>query len=28
VTTAPLTAGTHRFLCLIHPWMRSTVTAN
>jgi plastocyanin len=28
VTTAPLAAGTHRFLCLIHPWMRSTVTAN
>ena len=27
VTTAPLAAGTHRFLCLIHPWMRSTVTA-
>ncbi len=26
VTTAPLPAGTHRFLCLIHPWMRSTVT--
>ena len=28
VTTAPLTAGTHRFLCLIHPWMRSTVTVD
>jgi plastocyanin len=28
VSTAPLTAGTHRFLCLIHPWMRTTVTAN
>jgi plastocyanin len=28
VTTAPLAAGTHRFLCLIHPWMRATVTAN
>jgi plastocyanin len=27
VTTAPLAAGTHRFLCLIHPWMRTTVTA-
>ena len=27
VTTAPLAAGTHRFLCLIHPWMTSTVTA-
>src|SRR5262245_9476996 len=26
VTTAPLSAGTHRFLCLIHPWMRTTVT--
>jgi plastocyanin len=28
VTTPPLAAGTHRFLCLIHPWMRATVTAN
>ena len=28
VTTAPLAAGTHRFLCLIHPWMRATVNAN
>ena len=28
VTTEPLAAGTHRFLCLIHPWMRTTVTAN
>ena len=27
VTTPPLAAGTHRFLCLIHPWMTSTVTA-
>ena len=27
VTTAPLTAGTQRFMCLIHPWMTSTVTA-
>lgn len=26
LTTAPLASGTHRFLCLIHPWMRSTVT--
>jgi plastocyanin len=26
VTTAPLAAGTHKFLCLIHPWMRATVT--
>ena len=24
VTTGPLAAGTHRFMCLIHPWMRST----
>ena len=23
---APLAAGTHRFECLIHPWMRTTVT--
>ena len=23
---APLSSGTHRFQCLIHPWMRSTVT--
>ena len=28
VTTDPLPAGTHKFLCLIHPWMRATVTAN
>ena len=27
VTTAPLAAGTHRFICLIHPWMQSTVIA-
>ena len=26
-TTGPLAAGTHRFLCLIHPWMTATVTA-
>ena len=26
VTTGALGAGTHKFLCLIHPWMRSTVT--
>ena len=26
-TTAPLAAGTHLFICLIHPWMKSTVTA-
>jgi plastocyanin len=25
VETAPLSPGTHRFECLIHPWMRSTV---
>jgi plastocyanin len=25
VTTGPLTAGTHLFLCLIHPWMTTTV---
>jgi plastocyanin len=25
VETGPLAAGTHRFLCLIHPWMRTTV---
>jgi plastocyanin len=23
---SPLAAGTHRFECLIHPWMRTTVT--
>jgi plastocyanin len=26
VTTKPLTPGVHRFECLIHPWMRTTVT--
>jgi plastocyanin len=26
VTTAPLTPGVHRYECLIHPWMRTTVT--
>jgi len=26
-TTGPLAAGAHRFLCLIHPWMKMTVTA-
>ncbi|HEY1180139.1 MAG TPA: hypothetical protein VGF17_28625 [Phytomonospora sp.] len=26
-TTGALAAGTHRFMCLIHPWMRTTVTA-
>ena len=25
LVTGPLSAGTHRFLCLIHPWMRTTV---
>ncbi len=25
VTTGALAAGTHRFMCLIHPWMRTTV---
>lgn len=24
VSTGALSAGTHRFMCLIHPWMRST----
>ena len=27
-TTSALTPGIHRFECLIHPWMRTTVTAN
>ena len=27
VETGPLPAGTHRFQCLIHPWMRTTVEA-
>jgi plastocyanin len=26
VQTGPLAAGTHLFECLIHPWMRATVT--
>jgi plastocyanin len=26
VTTSSLPPGTHRYECLIHPWMRSTVT--
>jgi plastocyanin len=26
VTTGSLAAGTQRFMCLIHPWMRTTVT--
>jgi plastocyanin len=25
LTTEPLTAGQHRFMCLIHPWQRTTV---
>lgn len=28
VETGPLAAGTHKFLCLIHPWMRTTVEAD
>ena len=28
LTTAPLSAGTHRFMCLIHPWQRTTITAD
>jgi plastocyanin len=26
LTTGALSAGTHRFQCLIHPWQRSTIT--
>jgi plastocyanin len=26
VTTAPLPPGVHRYECLIHPWMRTTVS--
>jgi plastocyanin len=26
VTTSPLPPGVHRYECLIHPWMRTTVT--
>lgn len=26
LTTAPVRPGTHRFMCLIHPWMRTTAT--
>ena len=26
LTVSGLTAGEHRFMCLIHPWMQSTVT--
>ena len=25
LVSGPLAAGTHRFMCLIHPWMRTTV---
>jgi plastocyanin len=25
LTTEPLAAGVHRFMCLIHPWQRTTV---
>lgn len=28
VTTDELGAGTHRFMCLIHPWMRTTAAAS
>ena len=28
VETGPLAAGVHRFECLIHPWMRATVTVS
>jgi hypothetical protein len=27
LTTDPLAAGTHRFMCLIHPWQRTTAQA-
>jgi hypothetical protein len=27
VTTGPFASGTNRFMCLIHPWMRSTAEA-
>jgi plastocyanin len=27
VETGELAAGTHKFMCLIHPWMRTTVEA-
>jgi hypothetical protein len=26
-TAAPLAKGAHKFECLIHPWMRTTITA-
>lgn len=28
VETGPLAAGTHRFMCIIHPWQRTTVEVN
>lgn len=28
LTTAGLASGTHRFLCLVHPWMRATATVS
>jgi hypothetical protein len=28
VSTGPLAAGVHRFECLIHPWMRTTVVVH
>jgi plastocyanin len=28
IETAPLASGVHLFECLIHPWMRATVTVN
>ena len=27
ITTPPLAAGTHRFMCVIHPWQRTTAEA-
>jgi plastocyanin len=27
LTTDPLAAGQHRFMCLIHPWQRTTATS-
>jgi hypothetical protein len=27
LTTGPLAVGTHRYLCCIHPWMKTEVTA-
>lgn len=28
LTTGPLDSGTHRFMCIIHPWQRSTVAVD